>query len=76
MSGIKVCNMCGAKLDIWDEQEDFSIIKDKLGYGTSYDSEPLELHLCCTCMEDIINSCQISPILDEVDQVLMEGWDE
>lgn len=56
------CNMCGRELDIWDEQEGFSIHK-KLGYGTKYDGEILELNLCCECMNRIIEECKIPPII-------------
>ena len=71
---MKVCNMCGKVLDTWDQQEDFSIEKDKLGYGTSYDGEGLSLHLCCDCMEEIINSCQVNPIIEDGGQILLEDW--
>lgn len=71
---MKVCNMCGKVLDIWDQQEDFSIEK-QLGYGTSYDGEELSLHLCCDCMEEIINSCQVNPIVEEDRQILMGDWE-
>ena len=71
---MKVCNMCGKILDRWDEQEDFSIEK-KLGYGTSYDGEELSLHLCCDCMEEIINNCHVNPIVNEDNQILMGDWE-
>lgn len=57
-----VCNRCGKSLDIWDRQEDFTIFKN-LGYGTVYDGETLDLHLCCDCIEKIIDECKVSPII-------------
>ena len=36
------CNRCGKKFDIWDTQENFSI-NTRLGYGTKYDGDDLEL---------------------------------
>lgn len=57
------CNMCGKKFDMWDEQEDFSI-RRRLGYGTAYDGDELDLDLCCGCMEKIIDECIISPIIE------------
>lgn len=64
-----VCNMCGKPFQLWDAQEDFSIHKHPLGYGTKYDTEDLELHLCCECMEKIIDMCKINPVIfwDEED---------
>lgn len=57
------CNKCGKKFDIWDTQEGFSINK-RMGYGTKYDGEYLELDLCCNCMEKLIDECIISPVSD------------
>lgn len=59
-----LCNMCGKQFDIWDTQEDFSINR-RLGYGTKYDGDELQLDLCCDCMEKIIDECKISPIIGE-----------
>ena len=56
-----VCNRCGKKFDIWDTQEDFTI-RTQMGYGTKYDGDDLEIHLCCDCMEMLIDGCIISPI--------------
>ena len=58
-----VCNKCGKPLDLWDIQENFSIQR-KLGYGTKYDGDGLDIHLCCDCMEKLIDECNVSPILD------------
>lgn len=63
MSRITTCNKCGNRLNEWDIQEDFKIYS-KLGYGTKYDGCELELDLCCKCMDELIDSCTISPIAD------------
>lgn len=55
------CNLCKKELDFWDMTEDYSI-KGRLGYGTKYDGNDLELHICCECMNKLIDSCKISPI--------------
>lgn len=60
----EICNRCGSKLDIWDTQENFSLWRS-LGYGTKYDGDTLKLKLCCKCMEEIIDSCLISPIIEK-----------
>ena len=58
------CNMCGKKFNVWDTQEAFRIYRD-LGYGTKYDGDVLELDLCCECMERLIDSCKIKPIISK-----------
>ena len=61
------CNKCGKEFDIWDMQEDFSMQRN-LGYGTKYDGDDLFLSLCCDCMEELIDSCKISPITTYVSE--------
>jgi len=46
---------------MWDISENFHIHKN-LGYGTKYDGDNLKLNLCCSCIEEIIDNCTISPI--------------
>lgn len=58
-----VCNKCGKEFDLWDAQEDFTI-EGVLGYGTKYDGDKLKIHLCCDCMEKLIDECVVSPIFD------------
>lgn len=57
----QVCNVCGRDLDEVDVQEDYGIHK-VMGYGTKFDGDTLDLHLCCNCMENLIDSCAVSPI--------------
>ena len=61
MSKATYCNMCGKRLEFYDKQAGFSIHRD-LGYGTKYDGDHLDLDLCCTCMEHIIDQCKITPL--------------
>lgn len=63
MSRIFTCNKCGNRLNEWDVQENFSIYT-VLGYGTKFDGCELELDLCCECMNELIDSCAISPIVE------------
>ena len=58
------CNLCGKTFDLWDEQEDFSIYKRRIGYGSRYDDHELKLNLCCDCMDRIIDMCVIHPTVD------------
>lgn len=63
----KVCNKCGKEFDLWDEQENFTILTP-LGYGVKYDGDYLDLKLCCTCMEWLIDECTVSPIKEVRDE--------
>lgn len=62
MTGSITCNHCGKVFDLWDTQEGFSI-KKRLGYGTKFDGDELNMNLCCDCMEQLIDDCLISPII-------------
>lgn len=59
----KKCNKCGKQFDEWDTQENFSI-HGQVGYGSKYDGDIIELDLCCNCMDELMDSCKISPIQD------------
>ena len=59
-----ICNKCGKEFDIWDKQHHFHIYRE-FGYGTKFDGDELQLNLCCSCMEEIIDSCTISPIKEK-----------
>ena len=61
---LKVCNICGKKFDILDANESFNIHK-KLGYGTKYDGEILDLNICCSCMDELISKCKKNPCFEE-----------
>ena len=57
----KYCNVCGKEFNEWDAQENFSI-KKRIGYGSKYDMQDLELDICIDCMDKLIDRCRISPI--------------
>ena len=59
---IRYCNICGSKMDVWDVQEDYTI-HTRIGYGSKYDEEEIELHICCDCMDKLIDNCAISPLI-------------
>lgn len=61
---IRYCNICGSKMDVWDIQEDYTI-HTRIGYGSKYDEEEIELHICCDCMDKIIDKCAISPLASQ-----------
>lgn len=55
------CNLCGRKFDMWDFKEGTTIEKQS-GYGSRYDGELIKLKLCSSCLDNIIDTCKISPI--------------
>ncbi len=64
----RVCNLCGEDFDGWDEQEGFGLVH-KMGYGSEYDGELVEIDLCCDCfdklLKHLIPKCKISPIVED-----------
>lgn len=55
------CNMCGKEFDEFDMFAKFAI-NTQIGYGSVHDGEHLDLHLCCDCMDHLIDSCAVSPV--------------
>ena len=64
MNNPERCNLCGCPLDIWDLQEDLSIHKEKLGYGTTHDGDAVHLRMCCHCFDTLVDACVIDPITE------------
>ena len=60
-----ICNRCGKIFDIWDTAEQFKIHK-QCGYGTKFDGDGLVLNICCSCLEELVEGCVISPIKHNV----------
>lgn len=58
---IRKCNKCGKLFDDLDIQEELSL-HTTLGYGSKYDGHTIQLDLCCDCLDELIESCKISPI--------------
>ena len=55
------CNKCGKILDNVDREASYAI-NGRIGYGSKYDGEDFELNLCCDCMDNLIDSCLITPL--------------
>ena len=58
------CNHCGAELDMWDLQQDYTI-HTTCGYGSRHDMQEIDLRLCCACFDAIIDGCKISPVVQK-----------
>ena len=67
MAKVITCNKCGKTFDFLDTQENFSI-RRRMGYGTMYDGDDLELDLCRDCMQELIQNCAVSPLVPVVYQ--------
>lgn len=59
------CNLCGKELDIFDIQEDFSIKKHNIGYGSVHDGDAVDIRLCCGCFDRLVKQCTIDPITEK-----------
>lgn len=63
-----VCNMCGATLDEWDEQEGFGF-DYYIGYGSKHDLGHAKARFCCACfdklLDRLVDECAINPIVGE-----------
>ena len=55
------CSLCGEPMNIWDSANDFAIHK-KIGFGSEFDGQVLDIKLCNMCMDKIIRACQINPL--------------
>ena len=60
-----ICNVCGNSFTEFDEQEHIGLHK-KIGYGSKYDGESIDLDICCNCFDKLMDTlgsqCVISPI--------------
>lgn len=56
-----MCSKCGQILDMYDIQQDFTIHK-RVGYGSIYDGDTVDLHLCCRCFDNLVRECLVYPI--------------
>lgn len=72
----KLCNICGKKLGEWDKDSDYTM-RVHMGYGTNHDLEYAEIHMCCECLDHLVENCAVNPIVGEYDictgRVTMNG---
>lgn len=50
----KVCNMCGKRFDMLDEQENFGF-DYHVGYGSRHDLEHIQIRFCCDCFDNLVD---------------------
>lgn len=71
MEDNKVCNVCGKHLEVLDRDPDYTI-GIRMGYGTDHDLEYAEIHMCCECLDKLVGSCVVNPIVGEYDIITGE----
>lgn len=59
-----VCNVCGKELDMFDQQEEYTLHKF-VGYGSKHDGSVIHLQMCCDCFDRLVDSCAVSPLIGE-----------
>lgn len=62
MSEPKKCGKCGRMIG---EYECGLHIKQRLGYGSTFDGALLDTHLCPTCTDKFIQSCKCQVICED-----------
>ena len=56
-----VCNLCGKTLDEMDLENNLTI-RRRLGYGSAYDGDRVDLRICCSCFDMLVEGCTVTPI--------------
>lgn len=67
--GKTLCNLCGKEFDEIDKCVGFGI-HTRVGYGSKFDTDDVDLDLCCECfdkfMDKLILECKINPIVENL----------
>lgn len=58
----KRCNLCGTSFGMIDDIGGIKICT-RLGYGSVYDGREVRMNICCKCVESLIDSCEVSPLV-------------
>lgn len=58
------CNKCGKELDRYEEWDSIETV---MPYGSKYDGSLIDLDLCTQCLDELIDSCKISPVRPDDD---------
>lgn len=63
---ISYCNMCGSQIEDQEDMGDIFIPEFTIGLGSKYDGmECDQIDLCVECMDDFLDSLDISPFKNE-----------
>lgn len=64
------CNKCGNVFMQYEHNgeainvQGFAVFGD-IGYGSKYDGESIRMRICQDCMDKLIESCAVSPIVGD-----------
>lgn len=50
------CDLCGKTFDEFDEQENFGLHYDTIGYGSAFDGETIDIDMCCNCFDKLMKN--------------------
>lgn len=59
------CNCCGKEFGTFDYFV-AQPISFTAGYGSKYDGEGIKIDICADCLDKLIDSCEISPIIPTI----------
>ena len=51
---IHKCDLCGKFLNEYDEQENFGLHYNSIGYGSKYDGCNINIDMCCECFDKMM----------------------
>ena len=51
---IHKCDLCGKFLNEYDEQENFGLHYNNIGYGSKYDGCNINIDMCCECFDKMM----------------------
>lgn len=61
--------MCGN--EIRDEPVAL-LINKTIGYGSKYDMDKLRIKMCANCMDRMIDSCKVNPVVEDLGYIRTE----
>ncbi len=67
------CSLCGKELEIYDILNDYSVKRERIGYGSMYDGMALNLCICSDCLDKMILLCKINPLTKAAEPVHQQG---
>lgn len=58
------CNVCGESISNMLDVNASTVIERVLAFGSKYDGEHVKIHICCKCLDNLIDNCVTSPIIE------------
>lgn len=51
---IHKCDLCGKFFNEWDNQEEFGLHYNNVGYGSQFDGFNIDIDMCCDCFDKMM----------------------